>query len=64
VAHLSDSLLFAAVVVYALAMLGFAGDQATRRARRVLAEPALRATPSRVLAGAGRRAGRVPSRWA
>jgi cytochrome c-type biogenesis protein CcsB len=53
VAHLSDSLLFAAVVVYALAMLGFAGDQATRRARRVLAEPALRAAPSRVLAGAG-----------
>jgi cytochrome c-type biogenesis protein CcsB len=51
VAHLSDSLLFAAVVAYALAMLAFAGDQATRRARRVLAEPAPRS--SALLVGAG-----------
>jgi hypothetical protein len=34
VAHLSDSLLFVAVIVYALAMLGYAGDSASRRARR------------------------------
>ena len=34
-AELSDGLLFAAVVVYALAMLGFAGEQASRRAVRV-----------------------------
>ena len=33
-AELSDGLLFAAVVVYAVAMLGFAGEQATRRAVR------------------------------
>ena len=33
-AQLSDGLLFCAVIVYALAMLGFAGEQASRRARR------------------------------
>ena len=33
-AHFSDALLFAAVVVYALAMLGFAGEQASRRATK------------------------------
>jgi cytochrome c-type biogenesis protein CcsB len=32
--QLGDGLLFTAVVVYALAMLGFAGEQASRRARR------------------------------
>ena len=49
-ADLSDSLLFAAVVVYALAMLGFAGDSASRRAKRVLSVPAAR---ERALVGAG-----------
>ena len=48
-AHLSDWLLFAAVVVYALAMLGFAGDSASRRARRVAGVPAY----ARVMVGAG-----------
>jgi cytochrome c-type biogenesis protein CcsB len=38
VAELSDTLLFAAVVVYALAMLGFAGDAGSRRARRQAVE--------------------------
>lgn len=33
-AELSDTLLFIAVVVYALAMLGFAGDGASRQARK------------------------------
>jgi cytochrome c-type biogenesis protein CcsB len=33
-AQLSDGLLFCAVIVYALAMLGFAGEQASLRARR------------------------------
>ena len=33
-AQLSDGLLFGAVIVYALAMLGFAGEQASLRARR------------------------------
>ncbi|GAC1443207.1 MAG: hypothetical protein NVSMB55_16210 [Mycobacteriales bacterium] len=46
-AHLSDSLLFVAVLVYALAMLGYAADAASRRADRVLA------TPAAVLVGAG-----------
>jgi cytochrome c-type biogenesis protein CcsB len=35
-AQLSDSLLFAAVVTYALAMRGCAGEQASRRARRAV----------------------------
>jgi cytochrome c-type biogenesis protein CcsB len=34
--QLGDGLLFTAVVVYALAMLAFAGEQATRRARRTV----------------------------
>jgi cytochrome c-type biogenesis protein CcsB len=49
VAQLSDSLLFIAVLLYAGAMLGFAGDSASRRARRVLSA----AAPERVLVGAG-----------
>ena len=32
--QLSDGLLFAAVVVYGLAMLGFAGEHASRKSRR------------------------------
>ncbi len=48
-AGLSDSLLFASIVVYALAMLGFAGSNASRRSRTVAA-----ARPrERVLVGAG-----------
>jgi cytochrome c-type biogenesis protein CcsB len=34
--RLGDALLFAAVVIYALAMLGFAGEQASRKARRAV----------------------------
>jgi cytochrome c-type biogenesis protein CcsB len=48
VAHLSDSLLFVAVLVYAVAMLGFAADAASRRANRVLSAEA-----EKVLVGAG-----------
>ena len=48
-AHLSDSLLFVAVIVYACAMLAFAADAASRRANRVLSMPS---SPS-VLVGAG-----------
>jgi cytochrome c-type biogenesis protein CcsB len=48
--QLGDGLLFAAVVVYALAMLGFAGEQASRQARRAVT--AVRAE-SKVLLGAG-----------
>ena len=33
---LGDGLLFAAVVIYALAMLGYAGEQASRKARTAL----------------------------
>lgn len=55
--HLSDTLLFAAVVLYALAMLGFAGDQATSRARRVTTPVVRRvgspAATARTLVGAG-----------
>ncbi|MCU1592595.1 MAG: cytochrome c-type biosis protein CcsB [Frankiales bacterium] len=40
-AHLSDSLLFVAVLVYAMAMLGFAADAAARRASRVLSVEAV-----------------------
>ncbi|MCU1594541.1 MAG: putative cytochrome assembly protein, partial [Frankiales bacterium] len=47
---LGDGLLFAAVTVYALAMLGFAGEQASRKARRAVT--AVRAE-SQVLLGAG-----------
>ena len=45
-----DGLLFAAVVVYALAMLGYAGEQASRKARRSVT--AVR-EPAQVLVGAG-----------
>jgi cytochrome c-type biogenesis protein CcsB len=45
--HLGDLLLLAAVVVYTLAMLGYAAEQAARRARRAVA------TPERVLVGSG-----------
>jgi cytochrome c-type biogenesis protein CcsB len=58
VAHLSDSLLFAAVLLYAVAMLGFAVDSAARRAHRVLAVEAI---PARVLVGAGGPAVTVPA---
>ena len=44
--QLSDGLLFAAVIVYALAMLGFAGEQASRKARRTTVR-------AKVLVGAG-----------
>jgi cytochrome c-type biogenesis protein CcsB len=43
--QLSDGLLLAAVVCYTLAMLGFAGEQASRKARR--------AVEAKVLVGAG-----------
>jgi cytochrome c-type biogenesis protein CcsB len=36
VAHLSDTLLFVAVLMYAASMLGFAAESATRRAARVM----------------------------
>jgi len=53
-AQLSDTLLFATVVVYALAMLGFAGEQAARRARRAVgAVPVAVPIEARVLVGAG-----------
>ena len=59
-AGLSDDLLFAAVLLYALSMLGFAGEQASRRSRRVAAAAAEReavrsaaAERTRVMAGAG-----------
>jgi cytochrome c-type biogenesis protein CcsB len=48
VAQLSDSLLFVAVLVYAVAMLAFAADAASRRANRVLSAEA-----EKVLVGAG-----------
>ena len=47
-AELSDSLLFVAVIAYALSMLGFAGHSASQKSRRVAA-----AAPQRVLVGAG-----------
>ncbi len=53
-----DGLLFAAVIVYALAMLGFAGEQASRKARRAVT--AVRAE-SKVLLGAGGPPVTVPS---
>jgi cytochrome c-type biogenesis protein CcsB len=48
--QLGDGMLFAAVVVYALAMLGFAGEQASRKARRSVT--AVR-EQAEVLVGAG-----------
>ncbi len=59
-AGLSDDLLFATVLLYALAMLGFAGEQASRRSHRIsqsslAAVTARQATAARtrVMAGAG-----------
>ena len=49
-AQLSDGLLFGAVIVYALAMLGFAGEQASQRARRAVTTVR---EGGQVLAGAG-----------
>jgi cytochrome c-type biogenesis protein CcsB len=46
--QLGDGLLFTAVVVYALAMLGYAAEQATSKARRTVT-----AARARVLVGAG-----------
>ncbi len=48
--QLGDGLLLATVVVYALAMLGYAGEQASRKARRAVTS--VRAS-SQVLVGAG-----------
>ena len=48
--QLGDGLLFTAVVIYALAMLGFAGEQASTRARRTVRS--VRAS-SQVLVGSG-----------
>ncbi|HUR52008.1 MAG TPA: c-type cytochrome biogenesis protein CcsB [Mycobacteriales bacterium] len=55
--QLGDGLLFTAVVVYALAMLGFAGEQASRKARRSVT--AVRAS-AEVFVGAGGPAVRLP----
>jgi cytochrome c-type biogenesis protein CcsB len=55
--QLGDALLFTAVVVYALAMLGFAGEQASRRARRSVT--AVRSS-AQVLVGAGGPPVRLP----
>jgi hypothetical protein len=59
-AGLSDDLLFVTVVLYALAMLAFAGEQASRRSIRLAAEQAstsarrsAAAERTRVMAGAG-----------
>jgi cytochrome c-type biogenesis protein CcsB len=49
VAQLSDSLLFVAVLIYAVAMLAFAADAASRRASRLLSVP----EHAGVLVGAG-----------
>jgi cytochrome c-type biogenesis protein CcsB len=57
VAGLSDWLLFAAVVAYGLAMLGFAADSASRRATRTSSV----AAAERVLVGAGGPPVRVPT---
>ena len=46
--QLGDGLLLTAVIVYALAMLGYAGEQASRRTRRALVS-----VPAQVLVGAG-----------
>ncbi|MGB8651799.1 MAG: c-type cytochrome biogenesis protein CcsB [Mycobacteriales bacterium] len=48
--RLGDGLLFAAVIVYALAMLGYAGEQASRKARRAVTPVRAEA---KVLLGAG-----------
>ncbi len=53
VAQLSDGLLFAAVLVYGLAMLAFAGVSAGARSRRTVPAASHAAHRSRVLVGAG-----------
>ncbi|MCW2543910.1 MAG: putative cytochrome assembly protein [Frankiales bacterium] len=53
--QLGDTLLLLAVVVYALAMLGYAAEQASRRARR-----AMTPADARVLVGAGGPAADLP----
>ena len=55
-AGLSDDLLFASVLLYALAMLGFAGEQASRRSVRVVSRT-MRCT-TRLRGRCGRRAAR------
>ena len=67
-AGLSDDLLFASVLLYALAMLAFAGEQASRRSRRLAAaaDAAARARTAaaartRVMAGAGGPAAAAPA---
>ncbi len=52
VAQLSDGLLFAAVLIYGLAMLAFAGAAASSRARTVIGVSQA-AAPARVLVGVG-----------
>jgi cytochrome c-type biogenesis protein CcsB len=59
-AALSDNLLFAAVLLYGLSMLAFAGEQASRRSVRLVAAAEQRASArsaaadrTRVMAGAG-----------
>jgi cytochrome c-type biogenesis protein CcsB len=55
-AGLSDDLLFASVLLYGLAMLAFAGEQASRRSRRLSAAVSRRtaaAERTRMMAGAG-----------
>jgi cytochrome c-type biogenesis protein CcsB len=59
-AGLSDNLLFAAVLLYTVAMLAFAGEQAARRSRRLAEAPAVVASArtaaaarTRLMAGAG-----------
>jgi cytochrome c-type biogenesis protein CcsB len=59
-AQLSDNLLFVTVIVYALAMLAFAGDSAARRSRRATAAVSrttgTRTSPSRTAAAERTRA--------
>jgi cytochrome c-type biogenesis protein CcsB len=68
-AGLSDDLLFATVLLYALAMLAFAGEQASRRSIRLVAEQAATserrtaaAERTRVMAGAGGPSVAAPAR--
>jgi hypothetical protein len=69
-AGLSDDLLFATVLLYALAMLAFAGEQASRRSIRLVAEQAATserrtaaAERTRVMAGAGGPSVAAPAPW-
>lgn len=57
--HVGDQLLFAAVVVYALALLCFAGEQAARRGRAATAVPVGAGAPLRREPGASARRGGV-----